>query len=164
MSAVLLGVEECRSEVIASDSASDPAYADGWQGLRGMVPVETGMDNGGRGFLPWDFEEDEAFWNPAKSPYSQPHFIDTGPASFNQLGAPAFALTNANLPLGYTTIATRPFASPLKVGDRISVDIDNPVMQKLGMFDSAGFLVRLQTSSGAERFGLYTTEGFNNDE
>src|SRR5688572_31159157 len=78
MGAVLAGVEECRSEVIASDTASDPAYADGWQGLHGTVPVETGMDNGGRGFLPWDFEADEAFWDPAKSPYSQPHFIDTG--------------------------------------------------------------------------------------
>ena len=153
------------AEVIASDSASDPAYADGWQGLNGFVPAETGTDNGGFGFLAWDFEEDEAFWEAEHSPYPTAHFIDTGPSSFNSLGAPAFGLTNANVPMfGYTTIATRPFAQPLKPGDEISVDIDNPVMQKLTPLDSAGFRVTLRTAGDTERFGLYTTQDFNNDE
>src|SRR5687768_12403594 len=81
------------AEIIASDSASDPAYGDGWQGLNGYVAAETGSDNGGFGFLPWDFEEDDAFWEADRSPYPTAHFIDTGPSSFNTLGAPAFALT-----------------------------------------------------------------------
>jgi len=153
------------AEVIASDSASDAAYGDGWQGLNGFVPAETGTDNGGFGFLPWDFEEDEAFWESEHSPYATAHFIDTEPKSFNNLGAPAFGLTNATVPMfGYTTIATRPFAQPLRPGDEISVDIDNPVMQKLAPIDSAGFSVTLRTTGNTERFGLYTTQDFNNDE
>jgi hypothetical protein len=160
-----LAADRLAAEVIASDSASDPAYADGWQGLNGFVPAETGSDNGGFGFLPWDFEEDDAFWDPDRSPYPTAHFIDTGPNSFNALGAPAFALTNANTPLfGYTTIATRPFAQPLRPGDEVSVDIDNPEMQKLVPMDSVGFLVALRTAGNTERFGLYTTQDFNGDE
>src|SRR4030095_3176603 len=89
----------CRGEVIASDSASDPAYGDGWQGLNGFVPAEPRSDNGGTGFLPWDFEADEGFWEAGHSPYDVPHFIDTKPTSFNNLGAPAFAITHANVPL-----------------------------------------------------------------
>ncbi len=165
MGAALAIQNDCRGEVIASDSASDPAYSDGWQGLNGFVAAETGMDNGGFGFLPWDFEAGEGFWEPGHSPYDEPHFIDEGPSSFNNLGAPAFALTNGNVPLfGYTTIATRPFAQPLMVGDRFSVDIDNPVMRKLAEFDSAGFIVSLRTAGDAERFGFYATQDFNNDE
>jgi len=156
---------DCRADVVAADSASDPAYSDGWQGINPVVPAEMGMDNGGFGFMPWDFEVDEGYWEGLRSPYDQPHFIDSKPTSFNDLGAPAFALTNANVPyFGYTTLATRPFAQPLKVGDQVSVDIDSPVMQKLAEFDSAGFIVRMQTASGVERFGLFTTQDFNNDE
>ena len=154
-----------RSEVIASDSASDPAYADGWQGLNGVDPSETGADNGGLGFLPWDFEADEGYWEPGHSPYDTPHFVVTEPNAFNDLGAPAFALTNGNVPMfGFTTLATRPFALPLRPGDEISVDIDNPVMQKLAVFDSAGFIISLRTTADSERFGLFTTDDFNNDE
>jgi hypothetical protein len=165
LSAALTIQEDCRGGVIAADSASDPDYSDGWQGLHEVVAAEMGMDNGGFGFLPWDFEVDEGFWEPLRCPYDRPHLIDTQPTQFNDLGAPAFALTNANIPyFGYTTIATRPFAQALRVGDQLSVDIDNPVMQKLAEFDSAGLIVRLQTASGAERFGLFTTQDFNNDE
>src|SRR5688572_16649803 len=153
------------AEIIASDSASDPAYGDGWQGLNGFVAGETGSDNGGFGFLPWDFEAGEGFWESGNSPYDTAHFIDTEPSSFNDLGAPAFAFTNANRPLfGYTTLATRPFAQPLRPGDQISVDIDNPRMQKLAPLDSAGFVITLRTAANAERFGFYTTQDFNNDE
>jgi hypothetical protein len=154
-----------RSEVIASDSASDPAYADGWQALNGVDPTETGTDNGGFGFLPWDFEADEGYWEPDHSPYDTPHFIQTEPNAFNDLGAPAFAITNGNVPFfGFTTLATRPFAQPLRPGDEISVDIDNPLLQKFAPFDSAGFIISLRTADDVERFGLFTTEDFNNDE
>ena len=153
------------AEVIASDSASDPAYTDGWQGLNGFVPSETGSDNGGFGFLPWDFEAGEGFWEAEFSPYSEPHFIDTEPSSFNDIGAPAFAITNANRPLfGYTTLATRPFAQSLRPGDQFSVDIDNPLMQKPVPLDSAGFVVTLRTAGNTERFGFFTTQDFNNNE
>jgi hypothetical protein len=149
--------------VIASDDASDPAYANGWQGLKGAVASETGSDNGGSGFLAWNF--DDTFWDATTSPYPEPHFIDTKPSSFNQLGAPAFALTNANVPFyGYTTTATRPFAAALAVGDQISVDVDNPVMHLLAPLDSCGFLIQLLTDKKVDRFGLYTTKDFDNDQ
>src|SRR5262245_18178429 len=80
---------ESRAGVIASDSASEAAYGDGWQGQNGSVPSETGSDNGGSGFLPWSF--DDTFWEGATSPYPQPHFIETKASSYNSLGAPAFA-------------------------------------------------------------------------
>ncbi len=154
---------DCLAEVIASDSAADATYSDGWQGLKGAVPEETGTDNGGTGFLPWSF--DDTFWEAEASPYVQPHFIDTKPSSFNKLGAPAFGLTNGNTAFtGYTTTATRSFAAPLKVGDQISVDVDNPVMQPLGEGDNTGFIIRLQTAAGVERFGFFTTQSFNDDE
>ena len=151
------------AEVIASDDASDPAYADGWQGLKGAVASETGSDNGGTGFLPWNF--DDTYWEASASPYPQPHFIDTKPSSFNQLGAPAFALTDGNVPFyGYTTTATRPFAAALAVGAQVSVDVDNPLMQLLTPLDSCGFLIQLLTDKKVDRFGLYTTKNFDNDQ
>ncbi len=152
--------------VIASDDASDPAYGDGWQGLNGAVGSEIGSDNGGTGFLPWNF--DDTFWEGDSSPYPQPHFIDTGPSSSNSLGAPAFALTNGNVAFnGYTTTATRPFAAALKAGDQLSFDVDNPVMRPLEAGDDVGFIIKIQTSrtptvnKNIERFSIYTTSGFN---
>ncbi len=160
---VLLPAGDCRAGIIASDSASDPAYTDGWQGLNGAVESETGSDNGGTGFLPWNF--DDTWWEAAASPYSQPHFIDTEPSSYDDLGAPAFALTNGNVPYnGYTTTATRPFAAALTVGDQISVDVDNPVMALLAPFDSCGFIIQLLTDKRSDRFGFYTTKDFNGDQ
>jgi hypothetical protein len=161
-------------QVVATDDTSDPEYADDWQGLSETVPSEQGMDNGGDGFEPWDFAGSYWVQDPLQSPYAQPHFIDVEPSSFNDLGGPAFALTNGNVPYGgFATIATRVFTRPLNLGDRISVDIDNPLMKWLpgGDFDSTGFIVSLQTSADGdgngkldERFGLYTYKGFNNDE
>ncbi len=149
--------------VLASDDASDAAYANGWQGLNGAVASETGSDNGGAGFLPWNF--DDTYWEAAASPYPEPHFIDTKPSSYDDLGAPAFALTNGNVPFnGYTTSATRPFAAALAVGDQISVDVDNPVMGLLAPFDSCGFLIQLLADKKVDRFGFYTTKGFDDDQ
>jgi hypothetical protein len=127
------------------------------------VEAETGTDNGGTGFKPWSF--DDTFWEAESSPYKQAHFIDTKPSSFNNLGAPAFALTNGNVAFnGYTTTATRPFAAALKVGDQISVDVDNPVMRPLADGDSVGFIISLRTADKVERFGFYTTLAFNDNQ
>jgi dockerin type I repeat protein len=158
-----------RAGVIASDDASDPAYADGWQGQNGAIEAETGSDNGGTGFLAWNF--DDTTWDGDSSPYPQPHFIDTEPSASNGLGAPAFALTNANVAFeGFTTTATRPFAAALKAGDTLSFDVDNPVMQPLESGDDVGFIIKLQTSrtptvnKNIERFSIYTTHGFNSNQ
>jgi hypothetical protein len=164
----LTAFNDCRGAVIASDTASDQAYADGWQGVNGAVPEETGTDNGGQGFLPWEFTD--TYWEAKVSPYTRAHFLDTGPSSFNDLGAPAFTMTNANAPFqGFSSAAGRPFAAPLEVGQRISVDVDNPVMHPLEEGDSTGFNIQLLTAatgeeSGVERFALYAYDGFNENE
>jgi len=166
--------------VIASDSASDPAYAaetgGAWKGLNptsGENP--PGTDNGGFGFLPWDFAG--GFHAQQFSPYGRlNHFIDGvdfSSSAFNSLGAPAFALTNANQAwFGYTARATRPFASPLQIGDTLSIDFSNPLPLPLAEFDSAGFVFRLNTGGGpliegisdvAEKFGLFVTGDFHGD-
>jgi hypothetical protein len=150
------------AEVRASDSAADSAYSDGWQGLKGTVPAETGTDNGGSGFQGWNF--DDTFWEAESSPYSTPHFLDTVPSTFNNLGAPAFAVTNGNVAFnGYSTETLRPFAGPLRVGDEFSMDIDNPQLKLLEEGDSAGIIIRLQTADRKERFGLFLAAGFNDD-
>jgi len=157
---IVLGLARAAgAQVLAMDSAADSAYTDGWQGEKGAVPAETGKDNGGTGFLAWSF--DDTFWEGDSSPYATPHFIDKG-SSFNDLGGPAFAMTNANVAFdGYTTTAARPFAAPLKPGDTMSMEVDNPVMEPLEEGDEVGFVLKLQTKSKGERFALYTTEGFN---
>ena len=104
---------------IASDAAANPAYAaesdGGWKG-QNPQPLETefgrlvgenppGADNGGFGFQPWDFAD--GYHYPDFSPYGRlNHFIegvDFAHSSFNNLGAPAFGLTNANLAFGGST-------------------------------------------------------------
>lgn len=165
---------------VASDNAADQAYAfdptASWQGINPVNPGENpaGSDNGGFGFGVWDFAG--GFHDPELSPYGElNHFIDgvDFPASaFNDLGEPAFGLTNANQPFfGYTARATRTF-NPLQPGQTLSLDFDNPLLQPLTAFDSSGFLFRLNTGGGPvidnapiegveERFGLFTTSGFN---
>ena len=160
-----LGVPPCGyGDPVASDNASDPDYADDWQALNESVPEEMGNDDGGIGFLPWDFgnyfgDGGPLLFDTANSPYLQPHFIDRGPSEFNDLGAPAFALTNSNVAYtGYTAIAQRPFAEPLSPGQRFSVDIDNPKMfwQPGGDCDYTGFIVTFRTADNVERFALFT--------
>lgn len=123
-------------ETIASDSASSPAYAseDGgaWKGLNSTGNENpAGSDNGGFGFEPWDFAG--GFHAPDDSAYGElNHFIDgvDFPASgFNDLGAPAFALANADRAgFNLTSVATRPFVEPMRVGDTFSVDFDTPAV------------------------------------
>jgi len=147
------------AQVLAMDSAADPAYSDGWQGVKGAVPAETGMDNGGTGFLEWNF--DDTYWEADSSPYPTPHFIAKD-SSFNDLGAPAFAITNGNVAFNrFTTTVARPFAAPLKAGDTLSIELDNPVMRPLEEGDEVGYVLKLQTKAKVERFGLYTTLNFN---
>lgn len=164
--------------VVASDSAADFQYfwqADGgWKGLHPTADENPpGMDNGGFGFLPWNFAG--GYHQPQYSPYGrQNHFIDGSdfPAStYNDLDSPAFVLTNANFAFGgHTARATRPFASPLEVGDTFSLQFDNPMLMPLDGFAPAGFLIRLNSgggpvisgspTSGRERFGIAATSDF----
>jgi hypothetical protein len=175
----------CWATTRASDSASELAYSaesDGaWKGTN-PTPEENppGMDNGGFGFEPWNFIG--GYHEPTVSPYGNlNHFIDGvdfSSDSFNDLGSPAFGLTNAGTEpaagyFGYTARATRVFESPLEIGDTFSVDIDNPIPQPLATFTSSGFLIRMNTGGGPviesdplpgveERFGLFITSNFNN--
>lgn len=122
--------------VVAADNASDPAYAsqpDGaWKGVNpGDGENPPGMDSGGTGFDVWDFSE--GFHVPSKSAYGPlNHFIDGvdfSASEFNDLGAPAFALANTDVPDKFvTTNATRPFSMPMNVGDTFSVDFDSPAV------------------------------------
>jgi len=180
MAVILAPADICRAEVLASDNASDPAYTDDWQGVGGLVPGETGADpdNGGFGFLPWDFSG--SAWDSTKSPYSQPHFIDTDPSPQNDLGAPAFTMTNSNAAyFVHTSFAARSFAEAMGIGDQVKVDLDNPVMAWLSQcgdamdevcaYDTTGFIVSLLTAPDVddldgdldvterfERFGFFT--------
>lgn len=166
--------------VIAADDASATAYlAETGGAWKGLNPTEQenppGMDNGGFGFAPWNFAG--GFHAQQFSPYGQlNHFIDGvdfTASSFNKLGAPAFALTNANQAyFGYTARATRAFNAPLEVGDTLSVDFVNPMPAPLAEFDAAGFLFRLNAGGGPripgvsgvdEQFGLFVTSGFHDD-
>ena len=168
---------------VAADNATDPAYmADpmgAWNGLNPTVGENpSGMDDGGFGFQPWDFRG--GFHNPDRSPYGNlNHFIDGVDFSHreaNNLGSPAFGLTNAgNTPAdafwGYTARATRTFEAPMTVGQTLSVDFDNPAPQPLDPFIPSGFLFRLNKGGGpitdpprpgvVERFGIFTTSNFN---
>jgi hypothetical protein len=162
--------------MIADDSA-DIAYSPEPNGAwKGENPTSgenvPGADNGGTGFLPWNFAG--GFHYPEMSPYGRlNHFIDGidfPHSAFNNLGATAFGLTNANLAFGGSTArATRVFASPLQVGSSVSIDFDNPLLQPFAPFASAGFGIRLNsgggpvTQSGSERLGFFTTSGFNDD-
>lgn len=126
-----------RAAVKAADGASNPAYAPETDGAwKGQNPAATenppGTDNGGTGFLPWDFGggyNDPPADGPA--PYGTlNHFIagvDFPSTSFNDLGAPAFGLGNSPGGFsGFTTTASRPFATPMAAGDVFSADIDTP--------------------------------------
>jgi len=155
-----------RAVVVTADTASNSAYTDGWQGLNPDAGETAGNDNGGFGFLPWDF--DGGFWDPADSPYPAAHFIDgvdVPTSAFNDLGATAFGLTNGNQRFqGFTAVATRPFASPLLTGDIFSMDIDNPILDPVDSNAGASFSVDFQTANGDVRLSLFAFSGFNADQ
>lgn len=148
-------------ETLASDSAARPAYASeaggAWKGLNSTSNENpVGIDNGGFGFGPWDF--DGGFHAPDQSAYGElNHFIDgvDFPASgFNDLGAPAFALTNADRPgFKVTSVATRPFAQPIEVGDTFTADFDTPaVYDALSADDFPFTIISFLDSNGSTTF------------
>lgn len=163
---------------VATDVASNSDYAPetggAWKGLQPTANENPqGTDNGGYGFLPWNFQG--GFHDSTVSPYANlNHFIDAvdfGASTFNNLGSPAFALTNANIAnFGFASRATRVFSQPLAVGGTFSVEFDNPALAPLGNNDETGYVIRLNSGGGAkiasnpnvhERFGLFTFDGFH---
>jgi hypothetical protein len=170
------GWGHARAAVVASDVASNLAYAvetaGAWKGTNPSAGENPpGIDDGGFGFQPWSFAG--GYHYPAQSPYgSLNHFIDGVDfthSGFNQLAAPAFGLTNANLAFGgSTTRATRVLDAPLAAGGMVSLDFDNPELRPFAPDAPSGFVIRLNTGGGpvsqtgvTERFGFFTTFGFN---
>jgi hypothetical protein len=141
--------------LIASDSASDPAYASGW----------AAGSNGGSGFGPWDFTR-QAFYSglgPAAWG-NQTHFIDNAPVPFNNLGKPAFAISVDDCSYcGVYSSATRPFDSPLAVGQSFSMDFDNPLLASPD-FNSQNNIIRFNDSAGNELFSVFGTNYFSGQE
>jgi hypothetical protein len=129
---------------IASDSASDPVYADGWQGT--TFNNDTGVqdtvgDNGGFGFEPWNFDTDWLF-NP--DPPDGLQAIDAG-TTFNQIGT---AWRLAKPQDDHLPRAGRGFA-PLQVGQTISIVFDNPTEQ---LFNK-GYFIRFNSRNGVTTGG-----------
>src|SRR5687767_8664928 len=127
--ALMLLAQAAYAAAPASDNAGNAAYdaeaGGAWKGAN-TTPEENppGTDNGGKGLGVWDLSGTRH--NSRFSPYGRlNHFIDgvDFPAStFNNLGSRAFGLTNTNLPLGYGASAARPFATPLLVGETVSIN------------------------------------------
>jgi hypothetical protein len=174
----LLPTAQLSAAVVAADSASAPAYsaeaAGAWTGLNPTADENPpGSDDGGIGFEPWDFRG--GFHYPAQSPYGRlNHFIDGvdfAASSFNQLGAPSFALTNANAQLGGATAkATRAFTLPLAIGDTVEFRFDNPLLLPIVSSEPSGIVIRLRSGGGpvgenvVERFGLFAASDFNDKQ
>jgi len=166
-----LGAPNACAATVASDAASNPAYSaetgGAWKGLTPTADENPlGSDDGGVGFQAWDFAG--GFHYPNQSPYGRlNHFIDGvdfAASSFNNLGSPAFGLTNANVAFGgATSSARRAFESPLSVGSTVSLEFDNPLLAPLNQFAPSGFIIRLNAGLGAqaaERFAIFATSNF----
>ncbi|MCG8449400.1 MAG: PEP-CTERM sorting domain-containing protein [Pirellulales bacterium] len=130
---------------IAFDSATDPAYLVNWQD----------GDNGGFGFQPWVFVPTT---NPATailgSSVANGDGIDDGNINGQALDADIDVFgkswgvsfgTNGRTEFH----ATREFVTPLGVGERFSVDLDNGAMAGNGFLDSI-FVFELGNSGGYE--------------
>jgi hypothetical protein len=186
-----LGIRQAVCSTTALDNAFNPAYASdatgAWKGLNPTGDENPpGTDNGGFGFGTWNFAG--GFQQPQYSPYGNlNHFIDGvdfAASAYNNLGAPAFGLTNSNfdfsacqLPFscpfgGETTRATRPFSSPLVPGQTISFDFDSPAaLTRQVDWSPAGIFFRLNTggapaipsSDALERFGVFVSTGTYGD-
>ena len=102
---------------IASDNASDPVYADGWQA----------GDNGGSGFTPWNFDGTYATMPPGQQRMDDGLKAGgAGSSAYNDLGR-AWTLFNPVFAGNSRDIAQagRGFA-PLAVGQTLRTVIDNP--------------------------------------
>lgn len=141
----------------ASDKASNPGYAaevDGaWKGLTPDGVTVPGDDNGGTGFLPWDFSG--GYYQADVSAYGDlNHFIDGVDfthSTFNDLGGPAFGLATAMDEFQFnTTSATRPFANAMVNGDVFTASIDTPSIYD----DYTGFSYPFAIISFVDAFGV----------
>ena len=158
-----------RAAAPASDNAANTAYASDATGAwKGANPAQfenpAGTDNGGTGLGTWNFAGGymgDANNGAGPTPYgNKNHFIDGvdfAASTFNNLGAPAFGLTNANQPfMFYTARAARPFNTPLANVETVSANFDSPsILAPLGgAFDSGGVLLQLLDASGNEKLNV----------
>ena len=132
---------------LAADNASNPAYADGWQGTTTNNTTgvqETTGDNGGFGFEPWNFDTDWLF-NP--DPIDGIQDVNPGTSTFNQIGTawrmglpePTGDPLTGGLPR-----AGRGFA-PLQTGQTFSLVFDNPTERTF----FKGYFIRFNSRHGA---------------
>jgi len=135
----------------AFDSASDPAYADGWQGethagTAGGGALLTTGDNGGFGFTPWNF--DSAYV--ASGNYAKPFGYNYGNytagindihpgGGFNSIGQ---AWRMGLNPTSGVNRAGRGFS--LGIGETLKVTIDNPTARQF----FKGYFIRLNGGTG----------------
>jgi hypothetical protein len=154
---------------LAADFATDPVYANGWQGTttnNTTGAVDTTGDNGGFGFEPWNFDTDWLF-NPdpidgiqavddglkagAGNPDSSP-FNDIGRAWRMDLPEPVG--DNGGLPR-----AGRGFA-PLQVGQTIRLVVDTPTDRRF----FKGYFIRFNSRNGEAGGGniCYDFPGYSN--
>jgi hypothetical protein len=115
----------CYAAQLAYDSASDPVYADGWQGaVTNMTPTMGPGDNGGFGFKPWNFDNDTLFHVEGIRDINGP----PNQSSFNQVG------TSWRLGLNYLddpeakdiVRVGRGLTTPLQIGQTLSIIVDTP--------------------------------------
>jgi hypothetical protein len=142
--------------IVAADSASDPAYASGW----------AAGSNGGFGFGPWDFTRQAFAYGVGPAAWGdQTHFIDNAPVAFNDLGSPAFAISQEDCPYcgGQYTSATRPFARPLAIGQTFKMEFDNPLFQNPD-FAVNDYIIRFNDSAGTELFSVFGSNYFDGDQ
>jgi hypothetical protein len=125
----------CFAVQLAYDSASDPVYNDGWQGeVTNLTPTVGPGDNGGFGFTPWNFDND-IYTVPVigiRSMDGPPTAADPQrtQSPFNHVGT-AWRLGLKYNETGQSSWkdivrAGRGLASPLQVGQTLSVVIDPP--------------------------------------
>jgi hypothetical protein len=153
--AIWLAVTACASDLAcgnttAFDDASHTAYDNGWQ---------TG-DNGGTGFTPWSLSYSGVLTGLSHNP----QFIARSPLSGNLLGTPAFGLTTSDRDtFSDTCEAVRTFNAPLAIGQTLSIDLDGSDLGTGGQPFSRGNTFQLIGSNGQERFSLYTSNRFNDN-
>jgi hypothetical protein len=117
---------------LASDNASDPVYADGWQA----------GDNGGTGFQPWNFDTD--FLPPDEGPQQRMDGVPPAtPSTFNAFETAWTLYNTSGPPGGDVARAGRGFA-PLQVGQTIRVVFDNPSERRF----FRGYFVRFNSRNG----------------
>jgi hypothetical protein len=158
----------CYAAIRASDTASDPVYADGWQGLTHApdgTPIGNG-DNGGFGFTStgWDFDSGY-FWDYAHGgpnvfyAYNQNlHAIDDGLKAGTQFSNPfnnvGRSWTAASIEYGVDAFGNPKLTLPrggrgfseLLPGETFSVTIDNPAERR----HFKGYALRLNGGTGGQ--------------